>query len=107
MKLHAGNVVSSGHRLANGRTRLRSISRALPRRFWVELISGSFLGLLVIATAAWHDWIELVFGVDPDHGSGAVEWVFVGVLIVSTLVLLTLARRNWRLTAHRLVLQAS
>jgi hypothetical protein len=64
--------------------------------FWVEaLVSGfgTFLGLLTIA---WHDWIEGVFGVDPDHGNGSAEWIAVVVLLMIGAVAGALARREWR-----------
>lgn len=64
--------------------------------FWVEAVlcvSGTFLGLLTIV---WHDWIEGVFGVDPDHGNGSVEWIAVVVLLAIGGVAGTFARREWR-----------
>jgi hypothetical protein len=44
----------------------------------------------------WHDWIEGVFGVDPDHGNGSAEWIAVVVLLVIAVVAGVLARRGWR-----------
>jgi hypothetical protein len=67
-------------------------------RFWIEsgLSAGSlFLALL---TTVWRDWIEIIFRVDPDHGDGSLEWVFVGALALSTVVFSLVARREFRRT---------
>jgi hypothetical protein len=71
----------------------------LRRRFWIELalavLSFAALALTLIA----RDWIEKLTGLDPDHGSGAVEWAVVVILLVTTVATSTLARREWRRAA--------
>ncbi len=52
--------------------------------------------LLAVVTLVWHDWIELVFGVDPDHGSGAVEWLIVALAAAVALAFGVMARAEWR-----------
>lgn len=65
-------------------------------RFWVEaVLSGAFL-VLMIVTLISREWIELLFGVDPDNGSGAVEWALVVALGVAALASGLLARADWR-----------
>jgi hypothetical protein len=49
-------------------------------------LGGACLVLLVL-TAAWPEWIEAIFGVEPDGGSGALEWALVAVLAVCALAL--------------------
>ena len=71
-------------------------ARELPRRFWVESILSVITLGTALLTALWHDWIELVFKVDPDRGSGLLEWSIVGVLAVTAVVLALLARAEWR-----------
>ena len=79
------------------------MSRALRTRFWIETILGSIVGILTIITLFWRDWIETVFGVDPDRGNGSAEWLAVAVLLVVTLTLALGARFEWRRArpAHR------
>ena len=47
-------------------------------------------------TLVRNDWIEIVFGIDPDNNNGTLEWLIVGVLIVLTITLFILARYEWR-----------
>lgn len=68
----------------------------LRRRFWAESISGTLTGALAILTIFWHDWIEAIFGVDPDKGNGTAEWLAVVILFAVTLVLAAVARIEWR-----------
>ena len=65
-------------------------------RFWAETILGSATGVLAIVTLFWHDWIETVFGVDPDKGNGSAEWVLVAILLIVTVTLAVGARFEWR-----------
>jgi hypothetical protein len=64
-------------------------------RFWVE----STLSALFAATAGltlWQPaWIEAVFGVDPDRGSGSLEFGLTLALGAAALLLAILARREW------------
>jgi hypothetical protein len=53
-------------------------------------------GVLAIFTLISQEWIEIVFGVDPDHGSGVVEWLIVVALAAATLTFGLLARAEWR-----------
>ena len=58
-------------------------------------LSGASL-ILALLTLVWHDWIEIVFRIDPDGGSGALEWLIVVVLAVAGLVFAVLAQIEWR-----------
>ena len=68
----------------------------MTRRFCLEvgLAAASLTGFVI--TLLWRDWIELLFHVDPDRGSGAVEWLFTATLLVGALFGGALARREWR-----------
>ena len=63
--------------------------------FWVEALLALGSAILLVMTLLWKDWIEVVFHVDPDAGSGALEWGIVGVTLLLTLVFVVLARAEW------------
>jgi len=70
--------------------------KALRGRFWLETGMAIVTTILFVITLAWHNWIEIIFNVDPDQGSGLLEWLIVGALFVVTIALFTLARYEWR-----------
>lgn len=70
--------------------------RTAGRRLWIETGACALSGLVFLLTVAWPDWIELVFGFDPDRSSGALEWGVVLAAAASTTAFLLLARRDWR-----------
>lgn len=71
-------------------------SRNLGVRFWVEAALATLSGFLLGLTLVWRDWIEEIFGVDPDNGSGALEWAIVVALVVTLIVSVVLARTELR-----------
>lgn len=71
------------------------MSRAVRRRYWIELGLAIVTGALLVLTIITREWIEIVFGVDPDGGSGALEWAIVAGLAVLTLASTVAARREW------------
>lgn len=77
---------------------------ALRRRFWLETGLAIVTGILFVITLVQRDWIEVVFGVDPDSRSGALEWLIVGVLLVVTITLFALASYEWRRTRSAITL---
>jgi DMSO/TMAO reductase YedYZ heme-binding membrane subunit len=72
----------------------------LTGRFWTESALASASALLLAVTVIWKDWIEIAFGVDPDRGSGAIEWLIVSALLIATLACSALARYEWRRVAN-------
>lgn len=58
--------------------------------------SGSITGAVAVITLFWHDWIEIIFGVDPDKGNGSAEWLVVVILLAVTSVLVLGVRLEWR-----------
>ena len=72
------------------------MNQKLTRRFRIEAGLAVFSALLLLLTLISREWIEIVFGVDPDAGSGALEWALVAVSLASTVTFSTLARIEWR-----------
>lgn len=66
------------------------------RRFWAEAGLSGATALLAVVTAVWHDWVELAFGVDPDHGNGALEWLIVALAVALAVGFGRAARAEWR-----------
>jgi len=64
--------------------------------FWLETGIGIVTSILFVVTLLRRDWVEIIFNVDPDQGSGLLEWSIVGVLLVVTIVLFVLASYEWR-----------
>ena len=72
------------------------MKNALRRRFWLETSIAIGTGILFLITLVWNNWIEIVFGVDLDNNNGTLEWLMIGVLLVVTIMLFTLASYEWR-----------
>jgi hypothetical protein len=70
-------------------------------RFWLEAGLSAFSAVLFALTFVWHDWIEMVFSVDPDHSSGSLEWVIVACTFFLTVACALGARHEWRATARQ------
>lgn len=70
--------------------------RSVRVRFWAESVLGGLSAVLCAVTVLWRDWIEVAFRVDPDAGSGALEWAIVLALAVAAIAAGALARAEWR-----------
>jgi hypothetical protein len=75
------------------------MKRRVRPAFWVECALGSVTTFLALLTVAWPDWIEGVFGYDPDQHSGSLERTIVALCFVITIVTVLLARHEWRRAA--------
>lgn len=69
---------------------------SLPLRFWAEAVLAGLSAFLFLLTLVWRDWIEGVFGFDPDHHNGSLEWLIVAFMLVAALSFGALARSHWR-----------
>lgn len=65
-------------------------------RFGVEVALAVLTAALAVLTLISREWIELLFGFDPDNGSGALEWAIVVALVIASAALALIARWDWR-----------
>ena len=68
-------------------------------RVRLEMAVALAAGILGLVTIFWHDWIEMLTGLDPDQHNGSVEWLLVAVLLAVAVAMGLVARRHWRLLA--------
>jgi len=66
------------------------------RRFRLEAGLAVLSALLFVVTVAWPEWIEAIFGVDPDHGDGSLEWLILSVTALCAIGAALRARADWR-----------
>ncbi|MEU6256108.1 ABC transporter permease [Streptomyces sp. NPDC047043] len=72
------------------------MTRNVRLRGRIEAAAAGLCGLLFLVTLIWPDWIEAVFGVDPDQHSGALEWIIVALALCATSTFSLLARSEYR-----------
>ena len=72
------------------------MTREPRRRFWVEVGLALVSAALLAVTLLWRDWIEIVFGIDPDEGNGLLEVLISGSFLAMTLVFTVSSRLEWR-----------
>ncbi|MFN2495970.1 MAG: hypothetical protein ABR608_08700 [Pseudonocardiaceae bacterium] len=65
-------------------------------RFWVESTLAAISAVLAVLTAIWPAWIEGLFEVSPDGGSGTMEWWIVAMFAVAALIFAVTARLELR-----------
>lgn len=66
------------------------------RRFWLECGLAGLSCLLAIGTILLPEWIEILFGVDPDHGNGILEVLITVVTVVASLAFVVASRLEWK-----------
>jgi len=76
------------------------MQRQMSAAFWVELSLSVISAALTVLTFAWPDWIEGIFDVDPDAGTGSSEWGITLAFVAVTLALTALTGRTWRRDRH-------
>jgi len=68
----------------------------LRRRLRLEAGLAAVSALLFVATLFWREWIEILFGVDPDHGDGSLESLIMALTAASAIIASLAARADWR-----------
>lgn len=64
-------------------------------RFLTGAAVPAAISFMAVLTAIRHNWIELLFGIDPDAGNGALEWTFVLVPALIAVASAVVAYRKW------------
>lgn len=77
------------------------MKRELRAIFWWEAVCAIGSAVLFVVTLFNREWIEIVFNVEPDGGSGTMEWATVSILAALTLLSVTLVGREWRRSVVR------
>ena len=70
------------------------MERQLRRRILLQTVLAATGFVLALLTIVWPEWIEELFGVEPDAGSGALEWIIALGLLGAAAVLALFARRG-------------
>ncbi len=65
-------------------------------RAGIETVLAVLALVLAAVTAVWPTWIESLFEVSPDAGTGETEWWLVVLFVVAAAVAAILARRDFR-----------
>jgi hypothetical protein len=65
-------------------------------RLALETTLAVIFAAIFVATMFWPDWIELVFGADPDEGNGEFEWAIVAISGLLAVASIIVARIEWR-----------
>jgi hypothetical protein len=68
----------------------------------VEIVLAAVFAALAALTAAAPTWIERVFRIDPDFGSGSVEWGIVAGFGILAVAVSMSARRHFRRARTRM-----
>jgi hypothetical protein len=77
-----------------------SLEKGMRKRFWIEAALAGLTGILLIVTLVWKDWIEIVFGVEPDVGSGELEWLIAFGFLLATVIFSLAATWEYRSTVR-------
>lgn len=67
----------------------------LTSRGWIEGGLAALTAAMALLTIAWPEWIEGIFGIEPDGGNSAREWAFVAASGLAALTLSLLGRADW------------
>jgi len=75
--------------------------RNLPVRFWIEAITASLGGALLVLTLVSAEWFEALTGLQPDGGNGSLEWALPVALLAISAASAFFARRTYQHAALR------
>ena len=64
---------------------------------WLGAALATLSGCLFLMTLIWPEWMEAVFGLDPDRGDGSLELTIAILLLGFAITVSLCARREWRI----------
>jgi hypothetical protein len=70
--------------------------RAVPGRFWPEVPLAAASGMPGLIATVRADWLEAVFGIDPDGHGGSLEWLAVLGLVTAAVTIAAVPGADWR-----------
>jgi apolipoprotein N-acyltransferase len=73
--------------------------------FYLEAMAALIGVALLALTLVWRNWIEIVFGVDPDRNSGLAELAVIALCVAIALACSLGAGWEWRRAKAALGLQ--
>lgn len=68
----------------------------LRRRLRTELVLAAISAALSVLTLVTPEWIEELTGLEPDAGSGGLEWIIAGAFLAGAVVCAVLDRGDYR-----------
>jgi ABC-type thiamin/hydroxymethylpyrimidine transport system permease subunit len=68
----------------------------LRRRLRIEVALAVISAAMCVLTLVFPAWVEELTGLEPDAGSGELEWIVAGVFLAAAVVAALLARRAYR-----------
>jgi hypothetical protein len=68
----------------------------LRKRLHIEVVLAVISAALCVLTLAIPEWIEELTGLQPDAGSGVLEWIIAGIFLAAAAVSAALAARDYR-----------
>ena len=71
------------------------MNRDLPTRFWLQAVTAGVGFALFVLTLVTREWIEILTGLDPDRGSGALEFGLAFALLAVAALSAFSARRTY------------
>jgi hypothetical protein len=72
------------------------MERRLRTRLRVEVLLAAISAGLFVLTLINAEWIEALTGLEPDAGSGALEFLIAAAFLVAAVVTALMARRDYR-----------
>ncbi len=72
------------------------MNRSLRLRFWMHAALATLCAGVLVLTLVSQEWVEALFGVDPDGGSGTLELALLTGTLLATLAFSVAARSEWR-----------